>query len=82
MSHRNPIPPPPASPRTTFVLGGGGSLGAAEARILRELLVQGIQPDMVLGVSAGAINVAYFAHQPTLERLESSTHRQSRRPMA
>ena len=55
---------------TAFVLGGGGSLGATQVGMLRELLAQGIRPDMVVGVSAGAINGAFFAHQPTLECLE------------
>ena len=56
--------------RTAFVLGGGGSLGATQVGMLRELLAQSIRPDMVVGVSAGAINGAFFAHQPTLDCLE------------
>ena len=59
----------PHASRTAFVLGGGGSLGATQVGMLRELLVQGIRPDIVVGVSAGAINGAFFAQQPTLDRL-------------
>ena len=50
-----------------FVLAGGGSLGAVEVGMLRELLAWGEQPSFVVGASAGAINSAYFAAQPSLE---------------
>ena len=47
--------------RTAFVFAGGGSLGAIEAGMLRELVASGVVPDMVVGASAGAINAAFFA---------------------
>ena len=54
-------------PKTAFVLAGGGSLGALQVGMLRSLLEHGIEPDMVLGSSVGAINAAYFAAVPTVE---------------
>ena len=47
--------------RTAFVFAGGGSLGAIEAGMLRELVASGVVPDMVVGASPGAINAAFFA---------------------
>jgi NTE family protein len=52
-------------PRTAFVLAGGGSLGAVEVGMLHALTQQGVRPDFVVGASAGAINGAYFAADPT-----------------
>ncbi|WP_454726639.1 MULTISPECIES: patatin-like phospholipase family protein [Cupriavidus] len=60
--------------KTAFVFAGGGSLGAVEAGMLRELVAWGIKPDMVIGASAGAINGAYYAcnpHTAGTTRLES-----------
>jgi NTE family protein len=50
---------------TAFVLAGGGSLGAVEVGMLQALLAHGLRPDFVVGASAGAINAAYFAGDPT-----------------
>lgn len=47
---------------TAFVLGGGGRLGAAEAGMLAALHDAGIEPDLVLGTSIGAINGVAVAH--------------------
>ena len=58
---------------TAFVLAGGGSLGAVEVGMLKELLAWGEAPAMVVGASAGAINAAFFAGDPTaagVDRLE------------
>ncbi|HEY1392736.1 MAG TPA: patatin-like phospholipase family protein [Methylibium sp.] len=52
---------------TAFVMAGGGSLGAVEVGMLRELLAWGVAPSFVVGASAGAINGAYFAAFPTPE---------------
>lgn len=54
-----------APPRTAFVLAGGGSLGAVEVGMLHALTEHGVRPDFVVGASAGAINGAYFAADPT-----------------
>ncbi|WP_211463000.1 patatin-like phospholipase family protein [Collimonas silvisoli] len=50
--------------KTAFVFAGGGSLGAIEAGMLRELIASGIHPDFLVGASAGAINSVFFAYQP------------------
>jgi acyl transferase domain-containing protein len=47
--------------KTAFAFAGGGSLGAIQVGMLRGLLSAGVQPDFVVGASAGAINAAYFA---------------------
>jgi NTE family protein len=51
--------------RLAFVLAGGGSLGAVQAGMLAELTANGLVPDFVVGVSAGALNGAFYAHEPT-----------------
>lgn len=53
--------------KTAFVFAGGGSLGAIQVGMLRELVSWGITPDLVIGASAGAINGAYFACNPGVE---------------
>ncbi len=53
-------------PRTAFVMAGGGSLGAVEVGMLQALLEWGEAPAFVVGASAGAINAAYFAADPTI----------------
>ena len=55
----------PGGGGTAFVLGGGGVLGAAEVGMLRALLDRGIQPDLIVGTSVGAINGALVAADPT-----------------
>src|SRR5437764_8459971 len=52
------------------VLGGGGVLGAHEVGMLRALAESGIEPDVVLGTSVGAINGAFYAAEPTVEGVE------------
>jgi NTE family protein len=63
-----------ASPRTAFVLAGGGSLGAAQVGMLAELVAAGERPDLVVGVSAGAINAAFFAAEPTARTIAKMEH--------
>jgi NTE family protein len=53
--------------KTAFVFAGGGSLGAVEVGMLRELVAWGLKPDFIVGASAGAINGAYFACHPHAE---------------
>ena len=50
---------------TAFVLAGGGSFGAVQVGMLRELLARDIVPDLIVGSSVGAINGAYLAGAPT-----------------
>lgn len=54
-------------PTTALVLTGGGGLGAIQVGMLRELLAVGEKFDFVVGASAGAINGAFFATNPTCE---------------
>jgi NTE family protein len=39
---------------TAFVLSGGASLGAIQVGMLQALYERGIEPDFVVGASAGA----------------------------
>jgi NTE family protein len=50
--------------RATFVLAGGGSLGAVEVGMLRAVVAAGIEPELVVGSSVGAVNAAHFAAAP------------------
>ena len=59
--------------RTAFVMAGGGSLGAVEVGMLRALLERGERADLVVGASAGAINGAFFAFDPTSGGVEKLT---------
>jgi NTE family protein len=57
-------------PRTAFVLSGGGNQGVSQVGMLRALLERGIEPDVVIGTSAGALNGAVVATDPTLAGVE------------
>ncbi|MDX6267704.1 MAG: hypothetical protein QOD70_2444 [Frankiales bacterium] len=57
--------------RTSFVLGGGGAMGAYQAGALLGLLQSGLVPDALYGCSAGALNAAFLAAQPDLARAEA-----------
>lgn len=46
---------------TAFVLSGGGSLGAVQVGMLQALEDLGVEPDLLIGTSAGALNAAYLA---------------------
>lgn len=46
---------------TAFVLSGGGSLGAVQVGVLQALQARGVQPDLLVGASAGALNAAFIA---------------------
>jgi len=48
-----------------FVLSGGGNRGALEVGALQALFGHGIQPDMLVGTSAGAMNAAFIAADPS-----------------
>ncbi len=51
--------------KTAFVLAGGGSFGAIQVGMLRALVAHGVQPDVVVGASVGALNGMYFCGDPT-----------------
>ncbi len=68
-------------PRTAFVFAGGGSLGAIQVGMLKALTEQGVQADLLVGSSVGAINAAYFAADPSpqgVAELEAIWHSLSR----
>jgi hypothetical protein len=50
-----------------FVLPGGGALGSYQVGVLRALTEAGIEPDLLIGVSAGAVNAALFAWNSGLD---------------
>jgi NTE family protein len=57
---------------TAFVLTGGGSLGAVQVGMATALHEHGIDPDVLVGTSVGAVNAAYLAGPgSTGERLAS-----------
>ncbi|WP_298208740.1 patatin-like phospholipase family protein [Ferrimicrobium sp.] len=61
-------PDPPGHPSVggtlAFVFGGGGARGACQVGMLHGLLSLGLTPDLVLGVSVGALNGAVLAEEP------------------
>jgi NTE family protein len=62
------FPPKHARPvKTAFVLAGGGSFGAIQVGMMHALAARGIEADMVVGCSVGALNGAYYAGDPTLK---------------
>jgi NTE family protein len=65
--------PQPRSREVAFVLGGGGVLGAHEVGMLRALAERGVEPDLVLGTSIGAVNGAFYAADPSLSGVERLT---------
>jgi NTE family protein len=60
---------------TAFVLSGGGSLGAVQVGMLQALAARGVEPDLLIGTSAGALNAAYVAghggREASLDALEA-----------
>ncbi len=59
-----------ATQKTAFVFAGGGSLGAVQVGMLRELMRHGLDADFVVGSSVGALNAAYFASAPNAAGVE------------
>jgi len=49
---------------TAFVLSGGGNLGPLQAGAVLALMESGIQPDLFVGSSVGALNAAFLATRP------------------
>lgn len=66
-----------------FVLSGGASLGAIQAGMVQALAEVGLEPDLVVGTSVGALNGAVIAESATLrdagDRLEAIWRQVSRR---
>ncbi len=60
------------SHKAVFVLSGGASLGASQVGMLQALAEREIQPDLLIGTSAGALNAAFIAGHPfTPQTVES-----------
>ncbi len=59
---------PPTKERVAFVLLGGGAHGAAQAGAFATLLLGGVIPEFLVGISAGAWNSAFWCIDPTIER--------------
>lgn len=59
-----------------IVFGGGGSHGALQVGALHAMLENGLQPDMLVGTSIGAVNAAFLAIHgfsgDSLERLAAA----------
>jgi NTE family protein len=65
MNSRTPRHQVPQGPgRTAFVLSGGGSLGAVQVGMLQALTEAGIDPDLLIGTSVGAVNAAWIGGCP------------------
>jgi NTE family protein len=59
---------------TAWVLRGGASFGAAQVGMARALMEAGHYPDLLFGTSAGALNAAWLAADPTLPGAASLAH--------
>jgi NTE family protein len=51
------------------VFSGGGNAGAAQVGMMQALFEAGVQPDLFVGCSVGALNAAYLAVDPSPSRL-------------
>ncbi len=57
--------------KVAFVMSGGGIRGPLHVGALQSLLEHGIEPDMFVGTSAGAINSGFLAaHGPSLANID------------
>jgi predicted acylesterase/phospholipase RssA len=54
-----------------FILSGGGTLGSIQVGMLQALLEADIRPEVLIGTSIGAVNAAFLAADPSLERVEA-----------
>ena len=62
--------PPEKRPRLALVLGGGGPRGFAHVGVLKVLEANGIQPDLVVGASVGAMIGALYANGLSAAEIE------------
>lgn len=75
LAHRQPVPePPPTRGPVVWVLSGGGAMGAAQAGMAQALLGAGIVPEVLVGCSAGALNAAGIAKDPTPAGVAALAH--------
>lgn len=64
------LPPLSPAPRLAIVLGSGGPRGYAHLGVLRVLEEAGIQPDLVVGSSVGALLGVFWASGRTASELD------------
>jgi NTE family protein len=57
-----------------IVLSGGANYGALQAGALEVLYASGLRPDMLVGVSVGALNASWLAAHPTPEGAKQLSH--------
>ncbi len=57
-----------------FALGGGGGRGLAHVGVVKVLLSEGIQPDLIVGTSIGAIAGALFASSLDIDSVVEKVH--------
>ncbi|WP_417493046.1 patatin-like phospholipase family protein [Maricaulis sp.] len=68
----NPAPAPCNHPRIALVLSGGGALGIAHVGAIATLERAGVQPDLVVGTSMGAIVGGLYASGYSAAELEEA----------
>lgn len=61
---------PHTAPRTLLVLGGGGAMGAYQAGAMVALAQAAVLPDALFGCSAGGLNAAFWAVEPSVSRAQ------------
>jgi NTE family protein len=64
---RHRAPEPTDAYADAVVLSGGGSIGAAQVGALAALLEAGVEPDLFVGCSVGALNATFLACDLSLE---------------
>jgi len=62
---------PIEKPKVALVLSGGGARGAAQVGVIKALIENGIQPDLIVGTSFGSIVGGLYASGYTIEQLDS-----------
>jgi NTE family protein len=55
---------------TAMVLSGGGNYGPLQAGAVQALFENNVRPDVLVGVSAGALNAAWIASHPDLQGVQ------------
>ena len=54
--------------RDVLVLSGGAARGAVQVGMIQTLMEAGVRPCGFVGTSVGALNAAFMAWEPTLDR--------------
>jgi NTE family protein len=68
----NPAPAPCNHPRIALVLSGGGALGIAHIGAIRTLERAGVQPDLIVGTSMGAVVGGLYATGYSADQLQAA----------